>query len=189
VLLGYKESPIDEVRSSSSRRVRELFSELFADHLACLTTAMRGGADLVVPVPSSRRPGRAALERAEGLAEVTLSALAPDGRWLPSALRRADGEIGHMRPNACAFVVPPSLRTAVHGARAILLDDIYVSGSRAQSAAVALRLCGARTVLIVPLGRVLRPEKFGAHAAFVRAAGGAGHRARCVVGQTAAGSE
>jgi predicted amidophosphoribosyltransferase len=149
---------------------------------------MGGGADLVVPVPSSRRPGRAALERAEGLAEVTLSALAPDARWLPSALRRADGEIGHMRPNACAFVVPPSLRTAVHGARTILLDDIYVSGSRAQSAAAALRLCGARTVLIVPLGRVLRPEKSGEHAAFDRAAGGAGHRARCVVGQTAAGS-
>jgi hypothetical protein len=108
---------------------------------------------------------------------------------LPTALRRADGEIGHMRPNPGAFGVPPSWRTAVHGARALLLDDIYVSGSRAQSAAAALRLSGATTVVIVPLGRVLRPEKFSAHAAFVASGGDAGHRTRCVVGQIAAAKE
>jgi len=189
VLMGYKESPVDEVRSHLSRRVGELFAAFFADHLACVTAAVGGGVDLVVPVPSSSRPGRASLERAEGLAEAAVSALAPDARWLPSALRRAGGEIGHMRPNAAAFAVPPALRRAVQGSRAILLDDIYVSGSRAQSAAAALRLCGAREVLIVPLGRVLRPEKVAAHAAFARCGTGCGHCARCVVDQTAAGKE
>jgi predicted amidophosphoribosyltransferase len=189
VLLAYKESPVEEVRLHFSRRVGALFSAFFAEHLACATTAIGGGVDLVVPVPSSSRPGGAPLERAEGLAHVAVSALAPEARWLPSVLQRAGGEIGHMRPNAGAFAVPPSLRAAVHGSRALLLDDIYVSGSRAQSAAAALRLCGATTVLIVPLGRVLRPEKFSAHAAFAGSGSSAGHRTRCVVGQIAAAKE
>jgi predicted amidophosphoribosyltransferase len=189
VLMGYKESPVDEVRAHFSRRVGELFATFFDCHLACATAVMGGPVDLVLPVPSSSRPGRASLERAEGLAEIAVSALAPAARWVPSALQRAAGEIGHMRPNASAFAVPPSLRPAVHGARAVLLDDLYVSGSRAQSAAAALRLSGAREVLIVPLGRVLRPEKLSSHAAFAGSGTGAGHPARCLVGQTGAGKE
>lgn len=189
VLLGYKESPVEEVRAHFSRRIGALFSAFFAEHLVCTATAMGGGIDLVMPVPSSSRPGPAPLERAQGLAHGAVSALAPEARWLPPALQRAAGEIGHMRPNAGAFAVPPSLRAAVHGARVLLLDDIYVSGSRAQSAAAALRLCGATTVLIVPLGRVLRPEKFSAHAAFAGSGSGAGHRTRCVVGQIAGAKE
>jgi predicted amidophosphoribosyltransferase len=154
------------------------------EHIACLSAALGGTADLVVPVPSSSRRARASLERADGLAEGVVSALGPDVLWLPSALRRAGGDIGPMRPNARAFAVPVARRGAVHGSRVIALDDIYVSGSRAQSAAVALRLAGARTVLIVPLGRAVRPARFAAHAAFVAASGaGSGHAARCVVGQ------
>jgi predicted amidophosphoribosyltransferase len=189
VLLAYKESPVEEVRSHFSGRVGTLFSTFFAEHLTCVTTAIGGGIDLVLPVPSSSRPGGAPLARAEGLARGVVSALAPGARWLPTALRRAGGEIGHMRPNPGAFAVPPSWRTTVHGSTALLLDDIYVSGSRAQSAAAALRLCGATAVLIVPLGRVLRPEKFAAHAAFSASGSEAGHRTRCVVGQMAAATE
>jgi hypothetical protein len=94
-----------------------------------------------------------------------------------------------MRPNATAFAVDPSARAAVRGARALLLDDTYVSGSRAQSAAAALRLAGAGAVVITPLGRVLRPDRVAAHAAFLAARPGqAGHRSRCVADQTEAGS-
>ena len=87
-----------------------------------------------------------------------------------------------MRPNARAFAVPASWRAAVRGARVLLLDDTYVSGSRAQSAAAALRLSGARAVLIVPLGRVLRPEQVR-HARRLRrrVRTGNGHVARCVM--------
>lgn len=95
-----------------------------------------------------------------------------------------------MRPNPHAFAVPASLRGAVHGSRVIVLDDIYVSGSRAQSAAAALRLSGATRVLIVPLGRVVRPDRLTTHAAFVGANGtdnGNGHTARCLMGGTGAG--
>ncbi len=181
MLMGYKESPVDEVRRHYSRCVGGVFTAFLAEHLVCLLTALGGAVDLIVPVPSSSRPDRASLERVEGLPEGAVSVLGPDARWSPSIVQRARGDIGPMRPNARAFAVPAAWRADVHGARVILLDDIYVSGSRAQSAAATLRLSGARTVLIVPLGRVVRPERFATHAAFVAAAGTHnGHVARCV---------
>ena len=178
MLMGYKEAPVDELRRHYSRSVEDSFSTFIAEHVA-----------------SSSRPGRASLECAEGLAERVVSALGPGARWLPSALQRARGDIGPMRPNALAYVVPGSCRPDVRGSRVLLLDDVYVSGSRAQSAAAALRLSGARTVLVVPLGRVVRPERFATHAAFVATSGTRnGHEARCVmvqrgIDQAGAGSE
>ncbi len=49
-----------------------------------------------------------------------------------------------------------------------LLDDTYVSGARAQSAAAALRRAGATSVVIVAVGRVLRPDRSASHARFLR---------------------
>jgi hypothetical protein len=187
MLMGYKESPFAEVRRHNSRRVEDSFAAFLTDHIACLCAALGGRADLVAAVPSSSRPGRTSLERADGLADVVRSALGPEARWSPSILQRATGDIGPMRPNASAFAVSVSGRGALHGSRVILLDDVYVSGSRAQSAAAALRLSGARSVLIAPLGRVVRPDRFATHAAFVAASGGKSsdnvHVPRCVLGQ------
>jgi hypothetical protein len=47
--------------------------------------------------------------------------------------------------------------TAAAGASVLLLDDTWVSGASAQSAAAALRLAGARHVAIVVLGRHVNP--------------------------------
>jgi predicted amidophosphoribosyltransferase len=188
VLLGYKESPVDEARAHFSARVGDLFGAFFAHHVGCITTALGGGPDLVVPVPSSSRPGRASLERVPGLVEVVHATLGAKARWSPSALQRSGGEIGPMRPNPQAFAVPASMRGVVHGSQVVVLDDIYVSGSRAQSAAAALRLSGATTVLIVPLGRLVRPGRLITHAAFVGSnRTGNGHTARCVMGGTEVG--
>jgi hypothetical protein len=186
--MGYKESPVDEARAHFSARVGGLFEAFLTNHVGCITTALGGSPDLVVPVPSSSRPGRASLERVPDLVEVVHGALGTNARWSPSALQRSGGEIGPMRPNPHAFAVPASMRGAVHGSQVIVLDDIYVSGSRAQSAAATLRLSGANTVLIVPLGRVVRPERFATHAAFIGANGTRnGHTARCVRGGTRTG--
>jgi adenine/guanine phosphoribosyltransferase-like PRPP-binding protein len=43
------------------------------------------------------------------------------------------------------------------GADVLLLDDTWVSGGSAQSAAAALKLAGARTVALVVLGRHVDP--------------------------------
>jgi hypothetical protein len=188
VLMGYKESPVDEARRRFARRVLELFRAFFIEHDDCVKRAIGGQVDLVLPVPSSSRPGRAPLDRVSELAELVVSPHGAGGHWAPSLLERADGGIGHMRANRGAFAVSSRSRPAVPGARVLLLDDTYVSGARAQSAAAALRLAGARTVLIAPLGRVVRPDRVPAHALLLESLrAGEGHRSRCVRGQAEAG--
>jgi phosphoribosylpyrophosphate synthetase len=199
VLMGYKESSVDEARRRFARLVFRLFADFFVIHRRCLAEATAPGVDLVLPVPSSARPGNTPLEAVEGLGALCVSS-SPGARWAPRVLRRADGDIGHMRPNAQAFAVPDSWLAAVKGSRVVLVDDTYVSGARSQSAAAALRRAGARAVTVVPLGRVIRPERFAAHAAFMNGhpaavaarvaaavAAGDGHRDRCRVAQTGAG--
>lgn len=188
VLMGYKESPVDDARRRFAQRVLHLFADFFVAHQACLARALGDGVVLVLPVPSSSRPGRASLEAVEGLDALSASAVSPGAIWAPRVLQRSDGGIGHMRPNARAFAVPRSSRGTVRGSRVLLLDDTYVSGARAQSAAAALRRSGARSALIVPLGRVIRPDRFAAHAALMEGSpNGQGHRARCALVQTGAG--
>jgi hypothetical protein len=192
VLMGYKESPVDEARCRFTQLVFRLFADFFVTHRRCLAEATAPGVDLVLPVPSSARPGPTPLEAVEGLGALCVSSVFPGTRWAPRVLQRAHGGIGHMRPNAEAFAVPDSWRAAVRGSRVVLLDDTYVSGARSQSAAAALCRAGTRSVTVVPLGRVIRPARFAAHAAFVNGhpgamAAGDGHRARCRLVQTGAG--
>ena len=192
VLMGYKEAPVDEARRRFAQRVSHLFADFFVLHRTCLAEATGDGVDLIVPVPSSSRPGRASLEAVDGLGALCASSVPSGAAWIPGVLQRAGGGIGHMRPNAGAFAVPGSWHATVRGARVLLFDDTYVSGARAQSAAAALRRRGARSVLIVPLGRVIRPERFAAHAAFMQGPregepAGDGHRPRCLLVQTGEG--
>jgi hypothetical protein len=184
VLMGYKEAPVDEARRRFAQLVFQLFADFFVTHRTCLAEATAPGVDLVLPVPSSARPGRTPLEAIEGLDALCVSSVSPGAAWAPRVLHRAGGGIGHMRPNARAFVVPASWRAAVKGARVVLFDDTYVSGARSQSAAATLRRAGARAVLVVPMGRVIRPERFAAHGAFMHGPSiVAGHRARCLLMQ------
>ena len=162
VLMGYKESPVREARRRFGPMVRALFEEFVSSHACCLFAA-GGTSDLVLPVPSSARPAGSPLGGVDGLA----SACAPLGDWMPHLLARAESPVGHMRPARRAFEVPAAHTPAVAGRRTVLLDDTYVSGARAQSAAAALRRAGARSVVIVVLGRVLRPDRSAGHAAFL----------------------
>jgi hypothetical protein len=166
VLMGYKESPVLEARRRFASIVCQLLDGFLAVHAACLDAAAGGPAEIVLPVPSTTRPLGAALGRVEGLAAAVRTRIA-GARWSPDLLVRAGTPVGHMRPDAGAFVVPMAGRGGVTGRRALLLDDTYVSGARAQSAACALRRAGARSVLIVALGRVLRPDRSPGHAAFL----------------------
>jgi hypothetical protein len=167
VLLGYKESPVDEARRRFAPMVGSLFGAFLGSHGTCLAAAAGGGLEVALPVPSTARSGRAPLEEVQGLARVVCAGL-PGVRWSPDVLARSSAPVGHMRPDAGAFEVPAAARGIVSGHRAMLLDDTYVSGARAQSAAAALRRAGARAVVIVALGRVLRPDRSPAHASFLR---------------------
>jgi phosphoribosylpyrophosphate synthetase len=50
------------------------------------------------------------------------------------------------------------VRDPVAGADVLVVDDTWVSGGSAQSAAAALKLAGARRVAIIVLGRHLNPD-------------------------------
>jgi hypothetical protein len=172
VLLGYKESPVAEERHRLGWLVCALVHEAL-DVVATEAVATAGGElELVVPVPSTSRPGVHALARVPGLERVIADAF-PEARWEPTLLCRSGAEnagevpLAHMRPHPCGFVVDPN-RVKVVARRVLLLDDTYVSGARAQSAAAALRIAGVHAVVIVPLGRVLRPDQVPLHASFLR---------------------
>jgi hypothetical protein len=167
--MGYKESPVGEARHRYAPMVRALLDAFLAEHTPCVAAAAGGPIRLVVPVPSTARPGGSPLAGVGGLAEDVGSRM--DGaRWSSRALRRGDAPVGHMWPDARAFTVTPEARNEVAGGRCLLLDDIYVSGARSQSAAAALCRAGAIAVVIVALGRVLRPDRVPAHAAYLQRA-------------------
>jgi hypothetical protein len=199
VLMGYKESPVDEARRRFAPVVADLLVSFLAGHGSCAAAAAGGPIDHVLVVPSTARPDGPPLAGLTGL-EDGVRAWGAGARWSPRLLQRVPGvPVGHMRPDAAAFAAGPGTPPgALHATRALLLDDTYVSGARAQSAAAALRRAGARQVVIVPVGRVLRPGRAASHAAFLeehRAApagagdGGARRCARCVRAQTVASTE
>jgi hypothetical protein len=64
------------------------------------------------------------------------------------------------------------LRQPLSGARVLLLDDTWVSGGAAQSAAVALKLGGCRSVVTVVLGRHVAAGDLPAAATPLAAPGG-----------------
>ena len=166
VLVGYKEAPVDEARERYAPMVRKLLAHFAAEHAPCLAAAAGGTLHAVLPVPSTARPGGAPLARVPGLAAAVCAQLGAVD-WLPRALVRAEAPVGHMRPDADAFTVLAAARDQVAGRRVVVLDDTYVSGARAQSAAVALRHAGARGVVIMVVGRVLRPGRSALHGSFL----------------------
>ena len=172
VLLGYKESPVGEARARFAPMVRLLFDGFLADHAACLATAAGGPFDHVLAVPSTARPCGSPLQGVEGLAD---SATARTGApWSPHLLTRGSRPMGHMQPDRSGFAVAAASAGAVRGTRILLLDDTYVSGARAQSAAAGLRRAGARSVVIVVLGRVLRTDRVPPPSGFLAPVGADG---------------
>ena len=167
VLRGYKESAVDEARRYFAGVVRDLLGTFLSRHAPCLVAAVGGHPDLVLPVPSTARPDGSPLRSVEGIGDLVATRLAGAG-WAPGLLERADAPVGHMRPHPDAFSVPDPACRLLSDRRVVLLDDLYVSGARAQSAAAAVRAAGAGPVVVVAVGRLLRPDRSALHAAFVR---------------------
>ena len=189
VLIGYKESSVSEVRRLCAGLVVDWFSAFLWDHRSCVFELLTGPPTLVLPVPSTSRPPPPPLDRVDGLRDLVPDALDTTRHgmplWGPDILERTDAPVGHMAAHPGAFEVPSWAGPLVARSRIVLLDDTYVSGARSQSAAAALRRAGAHRVLIVVLGRVIRPDLIVEHAAFLqrsRKSRAAPHRcARCVV--------
>ena len=134
--------------AESAARLSEMLATFLRDHGESVWRAagMTAGPRSVAVVPSGRgRPGghplRGIVGSCVGLPLVGLS-IAPqeaahvrgvDPRWL-----RVDGPVA--------------------GADILVVDDTWVSGGSAQSAAAALKLAGAGRVAIIVLGRYVNPD-------------------------------
>ncbi len=106
-----------------------------------------GDYSMICTVPSSERaephPLRALLEECDFL---TFPAY--------DVLSRGPGPLGRRIMSDDAFVTSRS----VSGERILLIDDVYTTGSRAQSASSALQIAGATVIAIMVLARRINPE-------------------------------
>jgi hypothetical protein len=134
--------------AESGLRLREMLAAYLRDDGESLWTAagMATGPGVAAVVPSGRgRPGGHPLVAlVRSCVDVPLVGLAV-----------APGGAAHVRG-----VDPGWLRVEglVAGADVLVVDDTWVSGGSAQSAAVALKLAGARRVAIVVIGRHVNPD-------------------------------
>ena len=123
--------------------VAQIFARFFSENTDWLAGL---GADYAVVVPSTLRPPP------HPLAELLRLAPHP-GLGFPGVLRRTAAPLDHNAPNPDAFEVTSN----VAGDRILLIDDVYTSGARAQSAAFRLRAAGAEVVSLCVLGRRYNP--------------------------------
>jgi len=104
------------------------------------------GADGAIVVPSTLRPPPHPLA-------VLLQARGSLPFDVTYGLSRTTENLGHNQPSKDAFAAAEDLR----GRRILLLDDVYTSGARAQSAAYALRSVGAEVAGLFIIGRRYNP--------------------------------
>ena len=143
-LRGYKSDRVDA--AAAAGRLREMLGTFLADRGRSVwaAAAMSDGPSAVAVVPSGQgRPG------AHPLAALVRSTVA-----LPLVpLSIAPREI-HTRGVNPGWV---RVDDPVAGTDVLVVDDTWVSGGSAQSAAAALKLAGARRVAVVVLGRHVNP--------------------------------
>jgi predicted amidophosphoribosyltransferase len=125
-------------------RLAVLYATFFSAHRPCLERVAGGALTHVATVPSTRqRPGVHPLDRVTGIVHGAL----------PSVVATADPKYGNAREfRTDRFRVAP-FPTDQRPARVLLVEDLWVTGARAQSMAHALREAGAAAVVVVALGR------------------------------------
>ncbi len=112
-----------------------------------------GGQPTVLSIVPSKKPG---VTFAHQPFRQALALVPPLGVRLRHTLAHVLGqEVGRREYNPAAFGPGPA---SVDGERVILLDDTWVTGATAVSAAGALLREGAASVVIVPLARMVDSE-------------------------------
>ncbi len=147
-LRGYKDAGVGEARTTYGQGLARHLGAWMADPDGRLARRF-GRWNLVVTVPSTQRPSGSPVDALV----ARVPALARRHRPL---LERGPDVIGHLLASRRGFVVRPSVDPLLLArTRALVVDDTITTGARAQSAAAALRLAGARVVGVVALGRAL----------------------------------
>jgi predicted amidophosphoribosyltransferase len=125
-------------------RLAVLYTLFFNTHRGCLQRAAGGPFTHIATVPSTR--ARAGIHPLQQIIQVAHSSL-------PLIAGTANEAYGNVREFARdRFHIPP-LAANQPPPRILLLEDLWVTGARAQSMAHALKHAGAATVVTVALGR------------------------------------
>jgi hypothetical protein len=132
--------------AAAGAALRALMLVFLHDHAPCIWrhAAMPPPTRLAVVPSGQGRPG----------AHPLLRLLSPSLALRPVTLAVRPGEHLGRELNPWRF----RAESAVAGASVLLVDDTWVSGASAQSAAVALRAAGAGHVAVVVLGRHVDPD-------------------------------
>lgn len=142
----YKDSEDATERSQLGWEIAALAQRFFHEHGDYLA-GRYGKWDAVCIVPSTTRQPPHPLQFA--LARHAADVRAP----LELLLQRGTGEIAHRKANTRAFEPV----TEVAGRSVLLLDDVFTTGARSQSAARALEVAGAKVPIIVVIARRINP--------------------------------
>lgn len=152
LLRGYKDAPMAEARSICTSQLAGILRWWLSEHGDRLLARTGGPWDLVVGVPSSQRP----MAPVDALVDA-VPALA---RQHLSLLVRGPEFTDHLVASRRGFAVTSDGDAGCdeRGRRALVVDDSFTTGARAQSAVAALRLAGVRVAGVLVVGRVVAPE-------------------------------
>jgi hypothetical protein len=150
-LRRYKDAPVAAAR----RHFADLITvevERFLRTQESYIEELTGGFDSYCVVPSSRtqRLRNATHPLSKLLVRIELFARLEVLRLSPTASRAC-----HMKPSNHAFVVSDPV--SAHRRRVLVVDDSWVTGSRALSAVSALDAGGAKVAGVLVLGRFVNP--------------------------------
>lgn len=181
LLRGYKDAASFDARSASAARLATMVDRWLDEHRGKLLARTLGPWDLAVGVPSSHRPVGTPVD-------ILLKAVPDLARIHRQLLVRGTASTDHLVAARSGFTVrrDGDAGPETRGMRALVVDDTFTTGARAQSAAVALRMAGVRVAGVLVVGRAVAPEAAPWQAAFwdstagvrqaARAALTAGHR-------------
>ncbi len=145
--LTYYKDPEEAAHARYPTEVAAIVDRFFYEHGDRLGDRT-GGWNAICVVPSeSRAPPHPLTEALHGISARYVG--------MPEVLLlRGPGPLGHRVLSDDAFLPVKD----VGGQRVLVLDDVYTTGARAQSAASALALAGAEVVAIVAVGRRVNPS-------------------------------
>ncbi|WP_375489197.1 amidophosphoribosyltransferase [uncultured Mycobacterium sp.] len=144
LLHRYKNHPDRVVREQHSVIVKSVLSLGITLHERCIARAVGLPVSLRLVIPSlTCRPGR------HPLAELAdqLSVLSEAVALVPAPEAMCDRAVN------AKFALQPAVR--LNGRHVLIVDDVWTTGSNAQSAALALRRAGAAAVSVMVVGRWL----------------------------------
>lgn len=151
VLRRYKDAGAVAARAHFSAVLRARLDRFLTDHGSCLRAAAGGWEALAVVPTTARGAGRGVAHPLVAVVRDSALGAAPTLAMGPGGTSAA-----HLRPSPAAFAVP-RVGPSAPARRVLVVDDTWVTGARARSAAAALAGAGHVVTGVLVLGLAVDP--------------------------------